>query len=132
MKSEKVFVYGTLRKDFALPLLEQLGDTIRFVGVGKVEGTLYDIGDYPGAVKNSKEPSIIGDVFDVDDSNRVFWILDEYEGSEYSREEVTVKMNNGDEVTAWIYWYNGETKDDLRIKGSDYLEYLKSKKDGFV
>jgi gamma-glutamylcyclotransferase (GGCT)/AIG2-like uncharacterized protein YtfP len=93
---------------------------------------LYDIGDYPGAVKASLGSYIVGDVFVVQNGEKVFSILDEYEGDEYRREEVTVKMDEGKEVKAWIYWYSAGTDEVRHIQHSDYLEYLKSKKDGFV
>src|SRR5215467_16332744 len=50
MSSELLFVYGTLRRPFVRhSLLQSLG--ARFVAKGSICGLLYDLGEFPGAVK---------------------------------------------------------------------------------
>lgn len=112
--------------------MQQMSEELIFVGVGKIEATLYDLGNYPGAIKSEAAHQITGDVFEVKSSEKVFALLDDYEGDEYRREKVIVTLATGCETDAWIYWYIGNVKEEQRIKNNDYLEYLKNKKDRFV
>lgn len=124
-----LFVYGTLRLAFGLELMQEAGDHLVYTGVGRVKAALYDLGDYPGAVKEDGESEITGDIFEVRNAKKLFPVLDEYEGNEYEREKVKVTMDNGKELDTWIYWYRGSVDKERRIKHSDYLEYLKNKKE---
>ena len=70
----------------------------------------------------------------LDDPERVLRILDKYEGigekasaSEFVRKRNRVKLRSGKEVMAWVYWYNFDPKDKIRIKQKNYLNYLKNK-----
>ena len=129
MSKTYLFVYGTLRKDFPLALKEVVAQDLLYIGTGKVNATLYDLGDYPGAVKGDRE--LVGDVFEVR-SEAVFPVLDAYEGEEYKRAKEAVKLSSGEILDAWMYWYTGTTTDEMRIQNDDYLHYLKNKKDRFV
>lgn len=131
---EYLFVYGTLRKDYDLKLKNKVRDDLQYVGQGKVGASMYDIGRYPGAVRSSAGDEVIGDVFWVTDPERVFRILDKYEGvaldrplSEFVRKRGKVRMRSGKQVTAWVYWYNFDPSKKVRIKHKDYLNYLKNK-----
>jgi len=141
---------------------------MEFVGRSQIQGKLYDIGDYPGAVKegkrkekekeeqqlkqrekeqeNEKEEGpqkqkqigsvIKGEVVMIKNPRKVMALLDEYEGydpkkiktSEYLREKAHVKLDDGKEVEAWVYWYNLPVEGKRRIRHRDYLDYLKKKK----
>jgi gamma-glutamylcyclotransferase (GGCT)/AIG2-like uncharacterized protein YtfP len=125
-----LFVYGTLRKDFALPLKEAVAKDMEFIGTGRVKATLYDLGAYPGAVKEGGS-EIVGDVFELRNET-VLAVLDEYEGNEYRREMEAVTLSSGGIFQAWMYWYTGITTGSMLIKNDDYLHYLKNKKDRFV
>jgi gamma-glutamylcyclotransferase (GGCT)/AIG2-like uncharacterized protein YtfP len=129
-----LFVYGTLRKDYDLKLKGRVSDDMQYVGQGKVGASLYDIGRYPGAVRNAKGDEVIGDVFLVTDPERVLKILDRYEGiaadgrpSEFVRKRSRIRLRNGKEVTAWVYWYNADLSKKVKIKQKNYLNYLKNK-----
>lgn len=131
---EYLFVYGTLRKNYDLKLKNKVSGDLQYVGQGKVGASLYDIGRYPGAVRNSKGDEVIGDVFQVTDPERVLRILDKYEGiepggrsSEFVRKRSKVRLRNGTEVTAWVYWYNFDPDKKLKIKYKNYLTYLDRK-----
>src|SRR5579863_2724825 len=75
-----LFVYGTLRKDYDLKLKKRVSSDLQYVGKAKVAASMYDLGKYPGAVKNNKGNEVIGDVFLLNDPERVLRILDKYEG----------------------------------------------------
>ena len=131
-----LFVYGTLRKDFDLKLKQKVEAGLQYVGRAKIGADLYDLGRYPGAVKNNRGPEVVGDVFLISEPERVLRILDKYEGikdngpkdAEFVRKRGRVKLRSGRELNAWIYWYNRNSKELTPIKYKDYLNYLKNKR----
>jgi gamma-glutamylcyclotransferase (GGCT)/AIG2-like uncharacterized protein YtfP len=132
MNNVYLFVYGTLRKDYGFGLMQQIADKIALAGQGWINAMLYDLGSYPAAVVGLQQNEITGDVYEVLDVEQVFSVLDDYEGPEYKREKVDVRMETGDVLKAWVYWYAGKLDKTLRIEENDYLNYLKNKKDRFV
>lgn len=130
MSKTYLFVYGTLRRDFSLPLKAAVAGDMVYIGTGRVKARLYDLDAYPGAVKEG-DSEIVGDVFELRNEN-VLAVLDEYEGGEYRREMEAVMVSSGEIVQAWMYWYTGTVTESMLIKEDDYLHYLKNKKDRFV
>lgn len=146
MKNEEpyyLFVYGTLRTGLNHPVIREIKDDVEWMGESFIKGKLFDIGNYPGAVKDidvknteKKRRSIKGEVYLVKYPKKVFRILDEYEGfqeqfaagSEYYREQELITLQNGKKIQAWVYWYNLPVEGKRRIRHADYLEYLKKKK----
>lgn len=130
-----LFVYGTLRRNYDLKLKNKVINHLQYVGQGKVGATLYDIGRYPGAIRDSKGPEVIGDLFLLTEPERVLKILDKYEGisgagassDEFIRKRTSVRLRSGQQKKAWIYWYNSDPKDKKKIRYKDYLNYLKNK-----
>ena len=128
-----LFVYGTLRRKYDLKLKDRLMPFLEYVGQAKVGAALYDLGRYPGAVKDKTGPEVIGDVFLIRDAARVLRVLDEYEGiqpdrkGEFIREKGRVRLRDGRQLPAWIYWYNADPAGKVRIRYKDYLNYLKNK-----
>ena len=130
-----LFVYGTLRKNYDLKLKDRVRDQLQYVGQAKVGADLYDLGRYPGAVRSSRGPEVIGDVFLVKDPDKVLRILDKYEGipeggaakTEFVRKKGRVRLRSGQQVNAWIYWYNFDPTDKTKIRYKNYLNYLKNK-----
>jgi gamma-glutamylcyclotransferase (GGCT)/AIG2-like uncharacterized protein YtfP len=126
-----IFVYGTLRSASDHPMSRILERHADLVGRGKLPGILYDVGDYPGAVRKPGTRAFIsGDVYRLRDSERALKILDRYEGwnekkpgaSEFRRSRVAVDMGGGKKVSAWIYLYNRSTTGLPRILSGDYLK----------
>lgn len=123
-----LFVYGTLRNDYDLKLKNRVSKDMKYIGKAKVDATLYNLGKYPRAIKEKDNRNeVVGDVFLINDSERIFRILDEYEGTEFSRKKDIVKLESGKLVNAWIYWYNLKPDKRRIIKYKDYLNYLKNK-----
>ena len=125
--SNYLFVYGTLRNDYDLKLKNRIAKELKYVGKAKIGARLYDLGRYPGAVKD-KSSELIGDLFLLADSEKILKFLDDYEGEEYERKEEKVKLKSGESITTWMYWYKGEIKEEGRIFYKDYLNYLKHKR----
>ncbi|HEY4336586.1 MAG TPA: gamma-glutamylcyclotransferase family protein [Puia sp.] len=125
--TDYLFVYGTLRKSYDLKLKNKVAGGLEYVGQAKVGATMYDIGRYPGAVRDRGGREVIGDVFLVNDPAAVFKVLDKYEGTEFVRKKGKVRMRRGGELNAWIYWYEPDPAGRTPIRHKDYLNYLKNK-----
>lgn len=128
MQGDYLFVYGTLRKKYNLKLKDKVADDITYLGQAKISASLYDIGEYPGAIKENNHDEVVGDVFVLNDAEKVFKVLDKYEGNEFSRQKNKVKLRSGKSINAWIYWYNQKPLGKQRIPYKDYLNYLRNKK----
>ncbi len=125
--TDYLFVYGTLRKRYDLKLKEKVKDGWKYVGQARIGAALYDIGKYPGAVKDRSGKEVIGDVFQVHDPAGVFRVLDKYEGKEFIRKKGKVRLRKGGELNAWIYWYEPDPAGKRLIRHKDYFNYLKNK-----
>ena len=139
MSNDYLFVYGTLRAGYDLDLKRKIKQNLKYMGKGKIEARLFDLGEYPGAVKTKKGDEVIGDIFQINDPDKVLKILDRYEGfnknkienSEFVRSKNQVKIN-GKSIDAWVYWYNLQPDKKSRIKNKDYLNYLVKKKESIT
>jgi gamma-glutamylcyclotransferase (GGCT)/AIG2-like uncharacterized protein YtfP len=123
--SSLLFVYGTLRRgDKRHDILQRLGAV--YVGKGSVAGELFDLGEYPGALKsNSSGARVIGEVYRLPNPKPALRILDEYEGvgavtSVFRREVAEVTIENGERVNTWSYWLSQPPRHRQRIKSGDY------------
>jgi gamma-glutamylcyclotransferase (GGCT)/AIG2-like uncharacterized protein YtfP len=112
--SEYLFAYGTLQPGCAPAQIAHLAAKLRPVGEGFVQGVLYDLGGYPGAVPDANSPNkITGTVMELPADASVLRKLDAYEGfdpqapeaSEYIRELRMVQMAAGGTVECWFYRY---------------------------
>lgn len=125
-----LFVYGSLRKGGALhPYLQGLGAAL--VDEGVVGGVLFDLGAFPGAQKSVLEKEILqGEVYKLRNPSRALRILDEVEGyrphapsaSLFLRENVEVRLRNGEKIQAWIYWLNRWMGPTRRVPSGDYAQ----------
>ena len=124
-----------MRRDYDLKLKNRLSHLLEYAGQGKVSASLYDLGRYPGAIRDRKGAEVIGDLFLLTDPERVLKVLDKYEGlsgpddkkAEFVRQKTSVRMRSGGQKKAWIYWYNSDPANKVRIKQKNYLNYLKNK-----
>ena len=131
--NEFLFVYGTLLRQSQSPMSSMLSTKSRFVGNGYVNGKLYDIGEYPGAILTNKDnEKIQGEVFNLKNPAATLRELDFYEECsdkspwphEFKRIKATVTLDSGKRVTAWIYEFNLPTDSYSRIESGDYMSYL--------
>lgn len=128
-----LFVYGTLlqpENEFAGYLMHHT----TFLTNGKIKGTLYNIGEYPGLVISPKSDCWVhGSIYKVDDE--ALALIDDYEGygpgqSEpylYVRKMLAVETGNG-LADAWVYLYNHPVDGLEVIPSGSYLQYLEQKK----
>jgi gamma-glutamylcyclotransferase (GGCT)/AIG2-like uncharacterized protein YtfP len=123
------FFYGTLIPEFAPDHLREILVGFHLVGEGSVPGTLYDFGDYPGAVVDEASSSkIFGRVYQAECDDLLLAELDRYEGydqlspeaGEYIRRHRNVTLANGDVLECWMYGYNWSTEGFLTIAGGQW------------
>lgn len=126
--SDYLFAYGTLRNGYDLKLKDRVAKDLEYIGKAKVDATLYDLGRYPGAIKEKENSEVIGDVFLISNPDKVFSFLDKYEGDEFERRKQRIRLRSGKFINAWIYWYNLKPEANKKIHYKDYLNYLRNKK----
>jgi len=118
---ELLFVYGTLRPRCASAETSPLVHGLPPAGSATIDGTLHDLGDYPGLV--SGDGIVHGDLLWV--SGEALRRLDLYEGCDepdplFRRDAAIVRRADGAEVVAWVYRYARPIGDAPIIHGGDY------------
>jgi gamma-glutamylcyclotransferase (GGCT)/AIG2-like uncharacterized protein YtfP len=122
-----LFTYGTLRPGHAPGEIASVVEKLRPVGAGFVHGTLYDLGEYTGAVLDSNSARRIpGLISQLPEDARVLQQLDEYEGfdprapdkSLFIRTLQSVVVAPDRTLQCWIYVYNPEL-DPTRVLPGD-------------
>jgi gamma-glutamylcyclotransferase (GGCT)/AIG2-like uncharacterized protein YtfP len=126
--NQYLFVYGTLL-DEGNTYAAYLYEHSVFYRKGKFRGTLYNIGNYPGAILQLVSGSYdYGSIFLINDPKSVLKELDDYEGfgddfaqpNEFIRVLVTVETENG-QLACWVYIYNHDTSGLPRVASGTYL-----------
>ncbi len=134
MSDDYLFVYGTLRRNAGYPIYEYLRTTAEFVADATLQGRLYLVSTYPGAV-TSTDPrdQVIGEIFRLHDSDEVLRHLDQHEGcgpgcakpAQYVRQLHEVRLvDSGEKRTVWVYFYNLPVEHLRRIASGDFLDTL--------
>jgi len=117
-----LFAYGTLRKGHA-ETHRLLGEA-RFVAPGSISGTLYDLGTYPGVCRTrGQDRRVKGEVYELVGSgvDRRLAAIDRYEGPEFRRARVVVRLDDGRRPQAWAYLLADAPPNDAReIPTGDY------------
>jgi gamma-glutamylcyclotransferase (GGCT)/AIG2-like uncharacterized protein YtfP len=132
--TDLVFFYGTLMSGFKRAGRSRVESKLAAMGHGSIGAALFDLGIYPAATP-STDSLVQGEVYRMADAEQVLEVLDEFEGhrpsepdtSLYRRIETPVRMDDGQVVMAWVYFYNAPLGQAQRIESGDYLEHLKLK-----
>lgn len=115
--TEYLFAYGTLLPGLAPEEIASEVDKLQPVGEGFVDGKLYDLGSYPGAVIDSASAWIVyGTVYELPEDANLLRKLDAYEGPEYARIEQLVTLVAGGVCTCWVYDYQGKPSEERFIE----------------
>ena len=134
---QRLFVYGSLRSGFRSDAYSYLSKYFTLIGEGKVRGKLFDKGNYPVAVPSGEDSYIFGELYQLNNPAEFSWAIeqiDDYEGLHvehgetplYKREAAEVFLN-GEQTTAWIYWYNGSTAGYPELPSGDIADYLQQR-----
>jgi gamma-glutamylcyclotransferase (GGCT)/AIG2-like uncharacterized protein YtfP len=124
-----LFVYGTLRGTLGYPLGLAIRSAARDLGLARLEGRLYDCGEYPGAVHELGCGSwIVGELYALDEASPLWAELDAYEGCgpgqsepfEFERIPCPVATDQGATLEAWVYLYRWDLRGLPLIESGDY------------
>jgi len=130
--TDRVFFYGTLMTGFDRRRRAGIDPMLAYVGRGRIQAALFDLGIYPAAVPDP-DGVVWGEVYRALDLERVLAGLDDIEGyrpgqpesSLYTRVEVPVVYEDGSSETVWVYFYNAPLGRAERIPSGDYMEHLR-------
>ncbi len=117
--NEKVFVYGTLRKNLSW---HHLLENSEFIGNAITEEKYSMYADsIPYVIESEKISNIVGEVYLVDE--KTFKKLDQLEGHPnwYQRKKIAVVLKD-EKIECWIYFYPNST--GQKILSGDYLNFL--------
>lgn len=122
-----VFVYGSLRRGNAGAMSVRFPNAA-YVAEGRVRGSLYDLGEYPGLVMDSAVSFVTGEVYQVDDDT--LKRLDKFElTSDYSRKQVEVE-HGLERTDCWIYVPDRVAEffgDYELIESGDWIAHVRSR-----
>ena len=128
-----LFVYGSLRSPCQVPEpIAAVANRFIRLGLGKVNGRLYDLGEFCGAVLDSTGTSVVhGELVELPSDEDLLGILDRYEEIDplhpanglFWRQRTTVHLSDGSDKEAWIYTYNRAPGNAPLILGGDYQQF---------
>ena len=120
MPLQYLFVYGTLLSSADSVWHDRLiAPHFKLAGRARVRGRLYSLGEYPGLIEvSTHEDQVPGELYSFDAENHALEDLDDYEGCssdtplphEYVRKLTEVRLDDGSRLTAWCYFYVGDTR----------------------
>lgn len=128
--AQHLFVYGTLMSGAGHRMGARLGRESRLVGPGVIKGRLFDLGSYPALVETGPaDGDVYGEVYALADPAASFRWLDAYEGivpgreaqCDYARAERLVRLEDGGELTAWVYIYRAPVSGRRAIESGSWL-----------
>ena len=128
--SDYLFVYGTLSPERAPADVREAVSRMKSIASGAMNGDLYDLGEYPGAVSNVNARNVVrGQVYRLPTDKGVLQKLDAYEeydpgdikNSLFVREERPIVLDDGRELTCWVYLYNRSPEKARPIPGGNYF-----------
>ena len=131
MECDRIFVYGTLRKAARPDVHDRfLGKRAELLGRGTAPGRLWRVSWYPALTQSAADERVVGEVYRLSEPAEMIAELDNFEvcdlenpeRSEYTREIVTVALEDGSKRTAWCYFFLGSTEGLSHIKSGDFTE----------
>ena len=137
-KSQYLFIYSSLRKGFHQSGFDYIARYFNFICNAQVKGVLNTIVRCAVATPTNEDHFISGELYQLKEKNDFSWVfgqLDDYEGitpepgeEPLYRRELTSVIMDDKTITAWIYWYNGDTSGRPEITSGDLFQYLQEKK----
>jgi gamma-glutamylcyclotransferase (GGCT)/AIG2-like uncharacterized protein YtfP len=144
MTSDRLFVYGTLMRDFDHPMAQLLSRSADFIGEARCRGRLYLVKHYPGMVlADSADEFVFGELYRLKQPDALLREFDMYEAcgegfaepTEYIRRLLPVTLVDAGEAftgeasiseasisEAWTYLYNWPVTHLPRIASGRFME----------
>jgi gamma-glutamylcyclotransferase (GGCT)/AIG2-like uncharacterized protein YtfP len=132
MISDRLFVYGTLMRDFDHPMARMLSRNADFLGAARCRGRLYLVKHYPGLVLSDHETdAVYGEVYRLHQPEALLREFDMYEAcgegfeepTQYVRKRLPVTLEGaGEAMEVWTYIYNWPVAHLTRIESGRFLE----------
>jgi gamma-glutamylcyclotransferase (GGCT)/AIG2-like uncharacterized protein YtfP len=121
------FFYGSLLSDLPARKALSIEDYLEYVGSCSVNGSLYDLGDYPG-LRLGGEGTVVGELYEIKEKE-CLQILDDFEDyhsnapedSLYLRKKIWIPEV---EKEAWVYEYQGSLHGKKKVAGGDWRQYI--------
>ena len=103
MEQPRLFVYGTLRRGSPNKFADLFHANAQFLGNARMRGRLHQLSSYTGAVLSEEAGDWVpGELFHLHDPS-ILRTLDEYEGAEFERVQITVSLEDGQDLETWVY-----------------------------
>ena len=131
MTSDRLFVYGTLMRDFDHPMAQLLSRSADFIGEARCAGRLYLVKHYPGLVlSDAADEFVFGELYRLTQPEALLREFDMYEAcgegfaepTEYIRRMLPVTLQDGAVAEAWTYLYNWPVAHLPRIASGRFME----------
>jgi gamma-glutamylcyclotransferase (GGCT)/AIG2-like uncharacterized protein YtfP len=136
MSCDRLFVYGTLMRDFDHPMAQLLSANADFLGQAQCRGRLYLVKHYPGLVLSDDPGDIVfGEIYRLRQVSQLLREFDMYEAcgegfpepTEYVRRMLKVTLSDGggsepQVLEAWTYLYNWPVAHLPRIASGRFME----------
>jgi gamma-glutamylcyclotransferase (GGCT)/AIG2-like uncharacterized protein YtfP len=136
MTSDRLFVYGTLMRDFDHPMAKLLSRSADFIGEARCGGRLYLVKHYPGLVlSDAADEFVFGELYRLTQPEALLREFDMYEAcgegfaepTEYIRRMLPVTLQDGavgeaSTREAWTYIYNWPVAHLPRIASGRFME----------
>ncbi len=136
MISDRLFVYGTLMRDFDHPMAQLLSRSADFIGEARCPGRLYLVKHYPGMVlSDAADDVVFGELYRLKQPDALLREFDMYEAcgegfaepTEYIRRLLPVTLvdaaaSEAPISKAWTYLYNWPVAHLPRIASGRFME----------
>ncbi|MGB8609572.1 gamma-glutamylcyclotransferase family protein [Bradyrhizobium sp.] len=131
MMQDRLFVYGTLMRGFDHPMAKLLSRSAEFSGEARCQGRLYLVKHYPGLVlSNDPGDVVVGELYRLRQPYELLREFDMYEAcgegfaepTEYIRQMLPVRLDDGAASQAWTYLYNWPVAHLPRIASGRFME----------
>jgi gamma-glutamylcyclotransferase (GGCT)/AIG2-like uncharacterized protein YtfP len=146
MTSDRLFVYGTLMRDFDHPMAQLLAANADFLGEAQCRGRLYLVKHYPALVlSDDPTEAVFGEMYRLRQADALLREFDMYEAcgegfpepTEYIRRMLKVTLSGGSTsepealeprvlepqvLEAWTYIYNWPVAHLPRITSGRFVE----------
>jgi gamma-glutamylcyclotransferase (GGCT)/AIG2-like uncharacterized protein YtfP len=140
MTSDRLFVYGTLMRDFDHPMAQLLSRSADFIGKARCAGRLHLVKHYPGLVLSDASGEwVFGELYRLRQPEALLREFDMYEAcgegfaepTEYIRRMLPVMLADGTasqrstgeplSLEAWTYLYNWPVAHLPRIASGRFM-----------